>query len=52
MPVRKVVKDGKVGYQFGHHGKVYMGPGAEAKAKAQEAAAFASGWKGDAKAKK
>lgn len=47
MPVRQVIKDGKKGFQFGHSGKVYTGPGAEAKAKAQEAAAFANGWKGD-----
>lgn len=46
MPVREVIQNGKKGYQFGHHGKVYTGPGAEAKAKAQEAAAFASGYKG------
>ena len=47
MPVRQVIKNGQVGYQFGHSGKVYTGPNAEQKAKAQEQAAYAAGWKGD-----
>jgi len=44
MPVRKVIENGKIGYQYGTSGKVYTGPGAEAKAKAQERAVFASGY--------
>jgi hypothetical protein len=52
MPVRQVIQNGKKGYQFGHSGKVYTGPGAEAKARAQERAAYAAGWQGDKKSKK
>ncbi len=35
------------GYQWGHHGKVYHGPGAEKKAEEQAAAAHANGYTGD-----
>ena len=34
------------GYQWGGHGKVYRGPGAQAKAAAQGRAAYAHGYKG------
>ena len=33
-------------YQWGHHGKVYCGPGARAKAERQGRAAFAGGYRG------
>lgn len=45
MPVRKV----SGGYQWGHHGKVYKGKGAKAKATAQGRAAYANGYKGKKK---
>lgn len=46
MPIRKVSRSGKTGYQFGQHGKVYTGPGAKAKAARQARAMFAAGYKG------
>ena len=46
MPVRKVNLPGsKTGYQWGTHGKVYTGPGAQAKATRQGQAAHAAGYK-------
>lgn len=42
MPVRKVGD----GYQWGHHGKIYYGPGAKEKAAKQGQAAYANGYKG------
>lgn len=42
MPVHKQGK----GYQWGNHGKIYSGPGAEAKAAKQGRAAYANGYKG------
>lgn len=45
MPVRKVTKSGKVGYQWGSSGKIYFGAGAKAKAAIQGRAAYASGYK-------
>lgn len=44
MPVHKVTKNGKVGYQWGKHGKIYYGPNAEQKAKNQAKAIYASGY--------
>jgi hypothetical protein len=44
MPVRKVTVNGRTGYQWGS-GKVYTGPGAQAKAAAQGRAAYASGYR-------
>jgi hypothetical protein len=45
MPVHKVHgANGKVGYQWGGHGKVYYGPGAEQKAAKQGQAAYANGY--------
>ena len=57
MPVRPIHKKGKdgvlrlVGYQWGHHGKIYLirsfgKKGAMLKAHNQGAAAFANGYKG------
>jgi hypothetical protein len=46
MPVHKVYVNGKVGYQWGQHGKVYTGPGAATKAAKQGQAAYAAGYKG------
>jgi len=46
MPVHKVIKNGKTGYQWGNSGKIYTGPGAEKKAEAQGRAAYANGYKG------
>jgi hypothetical protein len=45
MPVHKATKNGKSGYQWGQHGKIYTGPGAQAKAAKQGAAAHAAGYK-------
>jgi hypothetical protein len=42
MPVHKQGS----GFQWGHHGKVYTGPGAAAKAAAQGRAAYANGYRG------
>jgi hypothetical protein len=50
MPVYKVqtTRDGKpvTGYKWGHSGKIYTGPGAQAKAEKQGRAAYAAGYKG------
>jgi len=45
MPVHKVRRGGKVGYQWGKHGKIYFGKGAKAKAERQARAIYASGYK-------
>lgn len=51
MPVHKVRKTNpetgrvQVGYQWGHHGKVYFGAGAMKKAAKQGQAAHAAGWR-------
>ena len=45
MPVHKVIKDGRVGYQWGKSGRVYTGVGALAKATRQGQAAHAAGYK-------
>ena len=45
MPVRKVTRQGKTGYQWGTSGKVYTGPGARNKAAAQGRAAYAAGYR-------
>ena len=49
MPVHKVMttRNGKPvqGYQWGHQGKIYTGPGAQAKAAKQGQAAYANGYK-------
>ena len=47
MPIQRVTKNGKTGYRFGQSGHTYYGKGAEAKARLQERAAYAAGWKGD-----
>lgn len=52
MPVMRVEKNGRVGYRFGQSGHIYYGRGAEAKARLQERAAYASGYKGDKAASK
>ncbi len=52
MPVRKVMKDGKTGYQWGTTGRVYTGAGAREKAQAQGRAAYASGYRGTNNGKK
>jgi len=52
MPVHKATTSkGAKGYQWGQHGKVYTGPGAEKKATAQGRAAYANGYKGKSKTK-
>ncbi|CAB4153858.1 hypothetical protein UFOVP640_31 [uncultured Caudovirales phage] len=51
MPVHRVVKNGKVGYQWGQSGTVYTGPGAQAKATRQGQAAHAAGYKQPVKGK-
>lgn len=48
MPVKKVSKNGKSGYQWGNHGKIYTGKGAKAKAAKQGRAAYANGYRGKA----
>jgi len=45
MPVHKVTKNGKTGYQWGTTGKAYFGPGAKKKAQDQAQAIYASGYK-------
>jgi hypothetical protein len=45
MPVHKVTKNGKTGYQWGNSGKVYTGKDAEKKASEQGRAAHANGFK-------
>jgi hypothetical protein len=45
MPIHKVTKDGKVGYKWGQHGKVYFGAQGKAKAAKQAQAAYAAGYK-------
>ena len=45
MPVHKVTKNGKTGYQWGTSGKVYFGAQAKAKATKQAKAIYASGYK-------
>ncbi len=35
MPVKKVMKNGKVGYRWGESGKIYTGKDAKSKAAAQ-----------------
>lgn len=51
MPVHKATQNGKTGYQWGQHGKVYTGPDARAKAAAQGRAAYANGYTGKANSK-
>lgn len=46
MPVHKATKNGKTGYQWGQHGKIYTGPGAKEKAARQGQAAYANGYTG------
>lgn len=49
MPVHPVRESGTiVGYQWGQHGKVYRGKGAEEKAAKQGAAAHATGYRAGA----
>lgn len=45
MPVHKQGP----GFQWGNHGKVYTGPGAESKAEAQGRAVYANGYQGKRK---
>jgi hypothetical protein len=46
MPVHKVhLPNGGTGYQWGGHGKVYTGAGAEKRAAQQGQAAHAAGYK-------
>jgi len=53
MPVHRVqtTRDGRPvsGYRWGDHGKIYFGPGAQAKAAAQGRAAYANGYRGPKK---
>lgn len=43
MPIHKVIHNGKVGYQWGNHGKIYA---QRSLAERQARAAYASGYKG------
>ena len=45
MPVRKVTRQGRTGYQWGTSGKVYTGSGARSRAAAQGRAAYAAGYR-------
>ena len=45
MPIHRAMINGKVGFQYGQHGKIYTGPGAKQKAQHQAAAIHASGFK-------
>lgn len=45
MPIKRVVKDGRVGYKWGSSGHTYFGPGARQRAARQAAAAYAAGYK-------
>jgi hypothetical protein len=45
MPVHRATKNGKSGWQWGSSGKVYTGPGAQARAAAQGRAAHAAKYK-------
>jgi hypothetical protein len=46
MPVRRIQGPrGQVGYQWGTTGKIYTGPDAMARAKAQGQAAYRSGYR-------
>lgn len=45
MPVHKCEINGKSGFKWGQHGKCYIGPSAEKKAKEQGAAEIISGYK-------
>jgi len=49
MPVHRVTKNGKTGYQWGQHGRIYTGPGAQARATKQGQAAHAAGYKSKVK---
>lgn len=44
MPIQRCKVKGKLGWKWGQSGKCYLGPGAIAKARRQEAAIRASGW--------
>ena len=46
MPIRKITRDGRVGYRWGSHGKIYWGAGGRAKALLQAQAAHAAGYRG------
>ena len=46
MPVQRVMQNGRVGWRWGSHGKVYYGAGARAKATLQGMAAHAAGYRG------
>lgn len=46
MPIRRVLgPGGKVGYQWGQHGKIYTGPDARERAARQARAAYRSGYR-------
>ena len=45
MPVHKVTVDGRVGYRWGQHGKIYFGDAGKEKAAAQGRAAYAAGYR-------
>lgn len=44
MPVKRCQKDGKKGWKWGDNGTCYTGDGGKAKAEAQAAAAYSSGY--------
>lgn len=45
MPIHRAMTNGKAGFQYGQHGKIYTGPGARERAARQAAAIHASGFK-------
>jgi hypothetical protein len=45
MPVHRVIRNGQVGYQWGQSGRVYTGPGAQARAQRQGQAVYAAGYR-------
>lgn len=45
MPVQRVIKNGKTGYQWGKSGRVYTGVGARTRATRQGQAAHAAGYR-------
>lgn len=45
MPIQTVRREGRVGYRWGRHGKIYWGKGGRAKALLQAQAAYAAGYR-------
>lgn len=45
MPIQTIRRNGRVGYRWGNHGKIYWGSGGKAKAALQAQAAYAAGYR-------